>query len=66
MEYAVNVDISESEVAAGCLVLALKMKGIKVLHMLDLITIFLFLCFRGLVQPSLTTVGMSCQASAVW
>jgi len=29
MEYAVNVDISESEVAAGCLVLALKMKGIK-------------------------------------
>jgi len=29
MEYSVNVDISESEVAAGCLVLAFKMKGIK-------------------------------------
>lgn len=29
MEYAVNVDVSESEVAAGCLVLAFKMKGIK-------------------------------------
>merc|ERR1712142_1003679 len=29
MEYAVNVEVSESEVAAGCLVLALKMKGIK-------------------------------------
>ena len=30
MEYGVNVDVSESEVAAGCLVLAFKMKGIKV------------------------------------
>jgi len=29
MEYGVNVDVSESEVAAGCLVLAFKMKGIK-------------------------------------
>merc|ERR1712142_1031916 len=29
MEYGVNVEVSESEVAAGCLVLALKMKGIK-------------------------------------
>eukprot|EP00092_Neocalanus_flemingeri_P016509 GFUD01017863.1.p1 GENE.GFUD01017863.1~~GFUD01017863.1.p1 ORF type:complete len:456 (+),score=127.81 GFUD01017863.1:74-1369(+) len=29
MEYSINVDISESEVAAGCLVLAFKMKGIK-------------------------------------
>jgi len=29
MEYSVNVDVSESEVAAGCLVLAFKMKGIK-------------------------------------
>jgi hypothetical protein len=30
MEYSINVDVSESEVAAGCLVLAFKMKGIKV------------------------------------
>ena len=30
MEYSVNVEISESEVAAACLVLAFKMKGIKV------------------------------------
>lgn len=29
MEYSVNVEISESEVAAACLVLAFKMKGIK-------------------------------------
>jgi len=29
MEYSINVDVSESEVAAGCLVLAFKMKGIK-------------------------------------
>jgi len=29
MEYGVNVEVSESEVAAGCLVLAFKMKGIK-------------------------------------
>ena len=29
MEYSINVDTSDSEVAAACLVLALKMKGIK-------------------------------------
>jgi len=29
MEYSFNVEISESEVAAGCLILALKMKGIQ-------------------------------------
>jgi len=29
MEYGVNVNVSESEVAAGCLVLAFKMTGIK-------------------------------------
>jgi len=29
MEYSFNVDTSESEVAAGCLILALKMKGLK-------------------------------------
>jgi len=29
MEYSLNVDCSESEVAAACLVLALKMKGMK-------------------------------------
>ena len=30
MEYSINVDVSESEVAAGCLVLAFTMKGFKV------------------------------------
>eukprot|EP00092_Neocalanus_flemingeri_P016511 GFUD01017865.1.p1 GENE.GFUD01017865.1~~GFUD01017865.1.p1 ORF type:complete len:425 (+),score=116.19 GFUD01017865.1:73-1347(+) len=29
MEYSINVDISESEVAAGCLVLAFEMNGLK-------------------------------------
>jgi len=29
MEYGVNVEVSESQVAAGCLVLAFKMKGMK-------------------------------------